>query len=52
MLNADNTVTYTKVELGRRMGSRYEILSGIKEGDKVVTEGQVRLKNGVNVTVK
>ena len=52
VLNADNTVTYTKVELGRRLGSRYEIVSGIKEGDKVVTEGQVRLKNGVNVTVK
>jgi len=52
VLNADNTVTYTKVELGRRMGSRYEILSGIKEGDRIVTEGQVRLKNGVSVTVK
>ena len=52
VLNADNTVTYTKVELGRRLGSRYEIVSGIKEGDKIVTEGQIRLKNGVSVTVK
>ena len=52
VLNADNTVTYTKVELGRRLGNRYEILSGINEGDKIVTEGQVRLKNGVSVTVK
>ena len=52
VLNADNTVTYTKVELGRRLGNRYEIVSGIKEGDRVVTEGQVRLKNGVSVTVK
>ena len=52
VLNADNTVTYTKVELGRRLGNRYEILSGINEGDKVVTDGQVRLKNGVSVTVK
>ena len=52
VLNSDNTVTYTKVELGRRMGSRYEIISGINEGDKIVTEGQVRLKNGVSVTVK
>ena len=52
VLNADNTVTYTKVELGRRLGNRYEIVSGIKEGDRIVTEGQVRLKNGVSVTVK
>ena len=52
VLNADNTVTYTKVELGRRLGNRYEIVAGINEGDKIVTEGQVRLKNGVSVTVK
>ena len=52
VLNADNTVTYTKVELGRRLGNQYEIVSGIHEGDRIVTEGQVRLKNGVNVTVK
>lgn len=52
VVNADNTVTYTKVELGRRMGNRYEILSGINEGDKIVTEGQAKLKNGVTVTVK
>ena len=49
VLNADNTVTYTKVELGRRLGNRYEIVSGLNEGDKIVTEGQVRLKNGVTV---
>ena len=52
VLNADNTVTYTKVELGRRLGSRYEIVSGIDEGDMIVTEGQARLKNGTAVTVK
>lgn len=52
VLNADNTVTYTKVELGRRLGSRYEIVSGINEGDMIVTEGQARLKNGTSVTVK
>ena len=52
VLNADNTVTYTKVELGRRLGNRYEIVSGINEGDMIVTEGQARLKNGMTVTVK
>lgn len=52
VLNADNTVTYTKVELGRRLGNRYEIVSGINEGDMIVTEGQARLKNGVAVEVK
>ncbi len=52
VLQADNTVKYTLVELGKRLGNRYEIVSGINEGDKVVTEGQIRLKDGVSVTVK
>ena len=52
VLQADNTVKYTLVETGKRMGNKYEIISGINEGDKVVTEGQVRLKDGVKVTVK
>ena len=52
VLQADNTVKYTLVELGKRLGNRYEIVSGINEGDKIVTEGQVRLKDGVAVTVK
>ena len=52
VLQPDNTVKYTLVELGRRLGNRYEIVSGINEGDRIVTEGQVRLKDGVSVTVK
>ena len=52
VLRDDNTVKYTLVELGKRLGNRYEIVSGINEGDRIVTEGQVRLKDGVNVTVK
>jgi RND family efflux transporter MFP subunit len=52
VLQPDNTVKYTLVELGRRLGNRYEIVNGINEGDRIVTEGQVRLKDGVSVTVK
>ncbi len=52
VLQPDNTVKYTLVELGKRLDNRYEILSGINEGDRIVTEGQIRLKDGVSVTVK
>lgn len=52
VLQPDNTVKYSLVEVGKRLDDRYEIVSGIKEGDKVVTEGQIRLKDGVSVTVK
>ena len=52
ILNEDGTVTYQKVELGRRMGAEYEVLSGIEDGAQIVTGGQIRLKDGVKVTVK
>lgn len=51
VLNNDGTVTYQKVVLGRRMGTEYEVLEGLADGAKVVTGGQIRLKNGVKVKV-
>lgn len=51
ILNDDNTVTYQRVVLGRRMGAEYEVLEGIEDGAKVVTGGQIRLKDGIKVTV-
>ncbi|MBE6215716.1 MAG: efflux RND transporter periplasmic adaptor subunit [Bacteroidales bacterium] len=51
VLNEDGTVSYQKVELGRRMGAEYEVLSGLSDGAKVVTGGQIRLKDGVKVSV-
>jgi RND family efflux transporter MFP subunit len=47
----DGTVAYQKVELGRRMGTEYEVLAGLQDGAKVVTGGQIRLKDGVKVSV-
>ena len=52
VLQPDNTVKYTLVEVGKRLGNRYEIISGINEGVQIVTEGQVRLKDGIAVQVK
>ena len=51
ILNENGTVSYQKVELGRRMGTEYEVLSGVEDGAKVVTGGQIRLKDGIKVTV-
>ena len=51
VLNEDGTVTYRKVVLGRRMGAEYEILEGLSDSTKVVTGGQIRLKDGIKVTV-
>lgn len=50
--NSDSTVIYKKVLLGQRKANRYEILSGLNDGDQVVTAGQSRLIDGTKVTVK
>ena len=52
VLNNDGTVTYQPVVLGRRIGAEYEVLEGINDGAKVVTGGQLRLKDGIKVVVK
>ena len=51
VLNEDGTVSYEKVVLGRRMGAEYEVLSGLKDSAMVVTGGQIRLKDGIKVSV-
>lgn len=51
VLNADGTVTYTVVELGRRMGNKYEVISGLDDNATIVMTGQTKLKNGITVDV-
>lgn len=45
------TVSYNKVELGKHMGTEYEIFSGCNPGDQVVIAGQARLLDGKKVKV-
>ena len=45
-------VTYNKVELGRRMGAEYELISGVPDNSQVVIAGQARLINGAEVEVE
>ena len=52
VINSDGTVNYQPVVLGRRLGAEYEVLEGIQDGAKVVTGGQLRLKDGIKVVVK
>ena len=48
----DGKVTYNKVELGRRMDTEYELISGVPDNSQVVIAGQSRLANGVEVEVE
>ena len=44
-------VSYNKVELGRRIGTEYELISGVENNSQVVIAGQTRLADGVEVEV-
>ena len=51
LLNNDDTVSYVPVTLGRHIGTEYEVIDGVKQGDNVVRKGQATLKDGVKVIV-
>ena len=42
---------YTLVELGARIDDKYEILSGLNQGDRVIVEGNSGLIDGTEVAV-
>lgn len=47
----NQTVSYNKVELGKHIGTNYEIFSGVGDGQHVVIAGQTRLRDGKKVKV-
>lgn len=48
----DGKVSYNKVELGQRMGDRYELLSGVPNNATIVIAGQNKLSDGIEVEVR
>ncbi len=51
VLNSDGTVSYNKVELGQRIGTSYELISGVPANAEVIVEGQNALTDGKKVQV-
>lgn len=47
----DGKVSYNKVVIGRRLGTEYELISGVPDNSEVVIAGQARLLNGTEVEV-
>lgn len=45
----DGVAVQKPVELGVHFGDRYEILSGLEEGEKIITKGAATLKEGTKV---
>lgn len=50
-LEKDGKALYTKVELGTRIGDKYEIVSGLHIGDRVIVQGNTGLIEGAEVRV-
>lgn len=47
----NNQALQRDVTIGRDLGNYLEVLSGLNEGDKVVTTGQINLSNGSPVSI-
>ena len=52
VVNADHTVAARNVKVSYEDGGRSVIAEGLKVGDTVVTDGQLRLAPGMKVTIK
>ena len=48
----DNKVGIRPVKMGERIGALWEVVEGLKPGDKVVVEGLQKAREGSTVTVK
>lgn len=42
----------TNVLIGKRNGENIQVLQGLEEGDRVITDGQLKVKNGMPVQLK
>ena len=47
----DGKAARTKVELGQRRDGRVEVVKGVAPGETIVTAGQLKLRDGVSVTL-
>ena len=52
VVRPDSTVESRPVTVGRRIGGETVIEKGVQPGEKVVTDGQLRLVSGTRVEVK
>jgi multidrug efflux pump subunit AcrA (membrane-fusion protein) len=49
LVDSDNMAHFRLIRLGKTFGDSVEVLSGLKEGDRYVTEPMIKLQDGVKV---
>lgn len=51
VVQEDQTVKLTNLSIGQVFGEKVEVLQGLKEGEKVVTSGQINLIDGAKISI-
>jgi len=51
LVNADSTVSVHPIKLGAQDGDFFAVASGLSPGDRVVTDGADRLRDGAKVSI-
>jgi len=51
-ISMQNTAILRWLRLGKSYGNKIEVLSGLNKNEKIITNAQGKLYNGVNVTIK
>jgi membrane fusion protein (multidrug efflux system) len=52
VVDPNNTIRFTPVKPGDRLGSKWVIEEGLKPGERVVTDGLFKIRPGAPVTPK
>ena len=52
MVDPNNTIRFTPVKVGDRIGSKWVIEDGLKPGERVVTDGLFKIRPGAPVNPK
>ena len=50
-INQNGIAKMIKVTVGKVYGTRVQIIEGIKEGDEIITSGQINLENGSKINI-
>jgi multidrug efflux pump subunit AcrA (membrane-fusion protein) len=51
IVDNNGTAKLIKVTIGKVYGNRVHIISGLKEGEQVITSGQINLDNGSKINI-
>lgn len=52
LVNKDNCVETRRIEIGNMLGTEWEVLSGLSEGDRVIVQGILKVRPGQLVNIE